>query len=131
MICRSSAESNGALGMTVTEGPRGTAVVAHAHEHTYEGIYVLDGRLRVNVEGEEHVLIRGDFVSLPAGVEHAVVCDAQLTRFVTMYGPAGPERLYEIAGEVAEQAIFPERAAPADEGRLAVAAAELDITFAG
>jgi quercetin 2,3-dioxygenase len=124
-------ECNGALGMTVTEGPKGTAVPAHAHERTYEGMYVLDGRLRVNVDGDEHLLIRGDFMSLPVGVEHAVVCDAQLTRFVTMYGPAGPERLYEVAGEVAEQAIFPEEVTPADERRLAAAPAELDITFAG
>ena len=34
----------GALGMTVTEGPEGAGVPAHAHARTYEGIYVLDGR---------------------------------------------------------------------------------------
>jgi quercetin 2,3-dioxygenase len=125
------AESNGALGMTVTEGPRGTSVPAHAHEKTYEGIYVLDGRLKVIADGEEHVLVGGDFMSLPSGVEHHLVCDAQLTRFVSMYGPAGPERLYEFAGQVAEQSIFPETAGAADEVRLEAAGAELDITFAG
>ena len=101
----------------------------HVHERTYEGIYVLDGRLKVTADGEEHVLIRGDFMSLPVGVEHAVVCDAHLTRFVSMYGPAGPERLHEIAGEAAEQRIFPETAALVDEARLGAAAAELDIAF--
>ena len=125
------AESNGALGMTVTEGPRGTSVPAHAHERTYEGIYVLDGRLKVTADGEEHVLVRGDFMSVPTGVGHQVVCDAHLTRFVSMYGPAGPERLYEIAGEVAEQSIFPDTAEPADEARLEEAAAELDVAFGG
>jgi quercetin 2,3-dioxygenase len=124
------AESSGALGMTVTEGPRASAVPPHSHASTYEGIYVLDGRLKMTADGEEHVLIRGDFMSLPVGVEHAVVCDAHLTRFVTMYGPAGPERLYEIAGKVAEQRIFPETAA-VDEARLEAAAGELDIVFAG
>jgi quercetin 2,3-dioxygenase len=125
------AESSGALGMTVTEGPRGTGVAAHAHASTYEGIYVLDGRLRVTADGEEHVLTRGDFMSVPAGVSHELGCEAHLTRFVTMYGPAGPERLYELAGEVAEQRIFPETAAPVDEGRLEAAGAELDVSFAG
>ena len=125
------AESNGALGVTVTEGPKGSRVPAHSHGATYEGIYVLDGRLRVSADGEEHVLTRGDFVSLPAGVEHVVACEAHLTRFVTMYGPAGVERLYEVAGEVAEQRIFPEAAGRVDEGRLEAAVAELDVAFAG
>ncbi len=124
------AESNGALGMTVTEGPKGTAVPAHAHARTYEAIYVLEGRLRVSADGEEHVLIGGDFISIPSGVEHAVACDAQLTRFVSMYGPAGPERLYELVGAVAEQRIFPEPAAPTEDSRLEPAA-ELDVAFAG
>ncbi len=48
-----------------------------------------------------------------------------------MYGPAGPERLYEVAGEIAEQRIFPETAGPVDDARLEAAAAELDIALAG
>ena len=125
------AESGGALGMTVTEGPKGSAVPAHAHAGTYEAIYVLDGRLRVAADGEEHLLTRGDFMSIPAGIEHALSFDAHLTRFATMYGPAGVERFYELAGEVAEQRIFPETAGPVDEARLEAAGAELDIAFVG
>jgi quercetin dioxygenase-like cupin family protein len=125
------AESDGALGMTVTEGFKGSSVPPHTHARTYEGIYVLDGRLKVTADGEEHLLTRGDFMSVPGGVEHALGCEAHLTRFVTMYGPAGPERLYEIAGEVAEQRIFPESAGPVEDARLERAAGALDIAFAG
>ena len=57
--------------------------------------------------------------------------EAHLTRFASMYGPAGLERFHELAGEVAEQRIFPEQAGPADRDRLAAAAAELDIAFVG
>ena len=118
--------------MTVTEGPRGPAVPAHVHERTYEAIYCLDGRLRVTVDGEEHLLTRGDFVSIPAGAEHTYAMDAHLTRFASMYGPAGVERFYEVAGEVAEQRIFPEHGrGPSTPDRLAAAAAELDIAFVG
>jgi quercetin 2,3-dioxygenase len=106
-------------------------VPAHTHARTYEGIYVLDGRLKVTAEGEEHLLTRGDFMSVPSGVEHALGCEAHLTRFVTMWGPAGPERLYEIAGEVAEQRIFPDAAGPVDDARLEAAVVALDIAFAG
>ena len=125
------AESGGRLGMTVTEGPRGPSIPTHVHERTYEAIYCLDGRLRVNAEGEEHLLTRGDFVSIPAGVEHTYAMEAHLTRFATMYGPAGLERFHEVAGAIAEERIFPERAEPVDRDRVAAAASELDIAFVG
>ncbi len=127
----SGAESGGRLGMTVTEGPRGPAIPAHVHERTHEAIYCLDGRLRVLVEGEEYLLTRGDFVSIPAGSEHSYAMEAHLTRVAAMYGPAGPERLHEVAGQVAEHRIFPEGSEPVDHDRLAAAAAELDIVLVG
>jgi quercetin dioxygenase-like cupin family protein len=125
------AESNGQLGMTVTEGPRSEPIPAHRHARTYEGVYCLEGRMRVNVEGEEFLLTRGDFVSVPAGAAHSYALDGHLTRFLTMYGPAGPERLHELAGAVAEQRIFPEAAEPPDPARLASAADEIDIELVG
>jgi quercetin 2,3-dioxygenase len=123
------AESDGKLGMTVTEGPRSSAIPVHAHEQTYEAIYCLDGRLRVTVDGEDHLLTCGDFVSIPAGSEHTYAMEAQLTRFASMYGPAGVERFHEVAGQIAEQRIFPEQAGEVDRDRLTAAAAELDIVF--
>jgi quercetin 2,3-dioxygenase len=123
------AESGGALGMTVTEGPRSPLTPAHVHQRTHEGLYCLEGRMRVTADGEEHLLTRGDFFSVPSGVEHSYALDGHLTRFVSMYGPAGPERLHELAGTVAEQRIFPAQAGPVDEDRLATAATELDIVI--
>lgn len=126
------AESRGQLGMTLTEGPAGARMLGHVHERTHEAVYCLDGRLRVTVEGREHLLTRGDFVSIPAGTEHAHAMEGALTRVVTMYGPAGLERLHELCGEVAEQRIFPEpTGASADPARLADVAGELDIVLAG
>jgi quercetin 2,3-dioxygenase len=125
------AESGGELGMTVTEGPAGPPIPAHAHARTYEAIYCLDGRLRLSIEGDEHLLTRGDFVSIPVGAEHSYAMEANFTRFVSIYGPAGPERLHEVAGKAAEQRIFPEQAEAVDRDRLAAAATELDIAFVG
>jgi quercetin 2,3-dioxygenase len=125
------AESGGTLGITITEGPRSPVVPAHAHAVTHEAIFCLDGRMRVTTDGEEHLLTRGDFFSVPAGVEHTYALDGHLTRFVSMYGPAGPERLHELAGVLAKQRIFPERTDPVDEDRLASAADQLDYVLAG
>jgi quercetin dioxygenase-like cupin family protein len=123
------AESGGALGMTVTEGPRGPFTPAHTHARTHEAIYCLDGRLRVTLDSDEYLLTRGDFVSIPAGVEHAYAMEGHLTRFASMVAPAGVERFFEVAGTISEQRIFPEQPAPVDPERLAAAAAELDIAF--
>jgi len=120
------AESNGSLGMTVTEGPKGS-VPAHLHETTYEAIFCLDGRLRVTADGEDYLLTRGDFFSVPAGVEHSLVLESHLTRWATMYGPAGPERFYELAGTVCDERIFPDAAASVDADRVAAACDQLDI----
>lgn len=123
------AESGGGMALTVTEGPKGPLTPTHRHDTTYEAIFCLDGRLRFKVGDDEHLLTRGDFLSIPAGVEHSFTMESHLTRFASMYGPAGVERFYEIAGEIAEERIFPEESSPADPERLAAAAAELDIVF--
>ena len=117
--------------MTVTEGPRSPAIPAHVHERTYEAIYCLEGRLRVTIEGVDNLLTRGDFASIPAGCEHTYALESHLTRFATMYGPSGLERFHEVAGEIAQQRIFPEGGPAVDPDRLAAAASELDVAFAG
>ena len=61
------AESGGRLGMTVTEGPRGPAIPIHVHARSYEAIYCLDGRLRVTVDGEEHLLTARRLRQHPGG----------------------------------------------------------------
>ena len=123
------AESGGALGMTVIEGPRGEPLPVHRHGSTHEAIYCLEGRMRVTAGGEEHLLTRGDFFSIPAGVDHTIALDGHLTRYASMYGPAGPERLFELAGVVADHRIFPEHAAAVDLGRLREAGSAVDVVF--
>jgi quercetin dioxygenase-like cupin family protein len=125
------AESSGALGMTITEGPRGAPSPVHLHERAHEAIFCLDGVLAVALDGDVHRIGRGDFLSIPRGTAHSYALEGHLTRFVTMYGPAGPERLYELAGEVAEHRIFPDEAAPVDPDRLARAGVAADTTFTG
>jgi len=53
--------------MTTIEMPKGPGLPAHVHEQTYESLMVLEGRLRVVLDGDEHVLTRGDTASIPAG----------------------------------------------------------------
>jgi quercetin dioxygenase-like cupin family protein len=121
------AETGDAVSMTVTEGSAPAAMPSHVHASTYEAIYCLDGRMRIAAAGRQHELTRGDFMSIPAGTPHSYTLDSYFTRFATMYAPAGVERFFELAGELAEQPIFAEQAAGADRRRLADAAAQIDL----
>ena len=87
----------------------------------------------MSVAGTEHLLTGGDFLSIPPGTPHSLVSEAHLTRYSSMFGPAGPERLFELAGEVAAQRIFPEQApsSTATAWPKSPRRPTLDITFAG
>lgn len=50
--------------------PQAAAAEPHRHEGS-EFIYVLEGQLAVNIEGEEYVLERGDAMHFDAGAPHA------------------------------------------------------------
>lgn len=125
----SGAESKGTVGMTVTEGPRGAGTPPHRHATTYEGIYCLDGRIRVRLGDGERELIGRDYVSIPPGTVHGHEVVSDFARFITLHGPAGPERLHELAGEASEHRIFPAQAPPLDQGRLQKACAQIDVEF--
>ena len=136
------AETDGKVAMTVTEGPGGAETPDHRHLASTEGIYCLDGRLKVRIDGHETELIGGDFAAIPPNTTHGLTIASDFARFATMYGPAGPERLAELGGEVAEQKIFPPlgevpgdgpgqapQAAPS--GRQTCGDAELSLRMAG
>ena len=87
-----------------------------------------------DVEGVEHLLdpAATSSASRP-GTEHTYAMEAHLTRFASMFGPAGARAAcFEVAGEVAAAADLPRAGARRSiRDRLAAAGAELDITFAG
>lgn len=126
-----ASQSDGNLGMAVVEGTAGSAVPAHRHETTAEAIYCLDGLMRVRVDGEEHLLARGDFVNVPPQTDHAISFERAGTSYATMCAPAGLERFHELAGTAAPQRIYPPAPVAADPAGLERVAAELDVTFTG
>jgi quercetin 2,3-dioxygenase len=125
-----SEQSRGALTMTTVEMPKGPGLPLHAHERTYESLMVLEGRLRLTLDGAEHVLTRGDTASVPAGVEHAYSGDGHYTKVLTMSAPGGLERLIPAVGQPTEEHIFGTAAATVDLDALREAAADLDVALA-
>ena len=125
------AETDGQLGMAVVEGPAGSQIPFHRHERTAEELFCLAGLLRVELDGQSHLLAPGDFANVPAGVEHRITFERHLTGLATMNAPAGIERFHELAGAVAQERIFAATAEPADPEGLKRAAAQLDVVLPG
>lgn len=124
------AESGGQLGMATIQGPAGSAFPAHVHARTHESLYVLDGRVRLWLDGEPHLLTAGDCASIPAGTPHAYAFEGHVTRVATMNAPAGIEALFAVAGEPFEHRVFPPEAAPLPAAdALAERLGELDVAF--
>src|SRR3954469_1171388 len=115
--------------MTTVEMPKGAGLPSHLHAQSYESLMVIEGRLRVVLDGAEHVLGRGDTASIPAGTEHSYRGDGHYTKVLTMSAPGGLERLIATAGAETAEHVF---GAPAsvDPDALREAAAGLDVAFA-
>jgi quercetin 2,3-dioxygenase len=125
-----SDETGGRVAMTTVEMAKGPGLPAHVHERTHEALLVVEGRVRLTLDGSEHVLTRGDCASIPAGAEHAYRGDSHYTKLLTMSAPGGLERLLMLAGEPTREHIFGARADGApDLDALRAAAAELDVAF--
>jgi quercetin 2,3-dioxygenase len=122
-------QSSGTTAMTTVELPKGPGLPSHVHETTHEALMVIEGRLRVTLDGVEHVLTRGDTASIPAGTEHAYVGDGHYTKVLTMSSPGGLEKLIATAGTATQEHVFSGDAATADLDALREAAAGLDVTF--
>ena len=116
--------------MTTVELAKGPGLPAHVHERTYEALMVIEGRLRVTLDGAEHVLGRGDTASIPAGTEHAYRGDGHYTKVLTMSTPGGLERLIATRGDARPPSTSSPPARSGRPRRPARAAAGLDVTFA-
>ena len=123
-------QSAGEVTMTTVEMAKGPGLPSHVHERTYEALMVVEGRLRVTLDGVEHVLTRGDTASIPAGVEHAYTGDGHYTKVLTMSAPGGLERLIATAGAATEEHVFDAAAGAVDLDALRAAAETVDVVLA-
>ena len=63
--------SNGTLEMRTIEAGHGAQMPAVYHEKTHVLLYMLEGMVRLTMNGEDHLLSAGDTANIPAGVSYA------------------------------------------------------------
>jgi quercetin 2,3-dioxygenase len=128
-LCRAQ-ETDGTMAITTVELPMGAGLPLHVHASTHEVLIVVEGRLRVTLDGAEHLVTRGDTVNVPPGTAHRYVSESHHAKVLSMSAPGGLERLFAVAGEATQAPIFPvEPDLRIDLDRLRAAVAELDVTL--
>ncbi|WP_350277609.1 cupin domain-containing protein [Kribbella sp. HUAS MG21] len=128
----SGEQTGGAFSLTDNLARRGSGSPVHIHEHEEESLIVLDGNLRVVLDGEDHPAGPGTVAILPQGVPHAYVVTSAEARFLTLHNPAGFERFAAEVGEPAQALTLPPDPADApDLAAVAAVAARHGITILG
>ena len=94
--------------MTVLESvvPPGDGPPLHVHVNDDEFIYVVDGRLRVQLEEAVHEAPAGSFMFFPRGVTHTWRnAGGSNARLLVGFTPAAPgmERFFERSSELADE----------------------------
>jgi quercetin dioxygenase-like cupin family protein len=126
-----AADSAGAFSVLEHTGGRGYSSPLHTHRHDEETFLVLEGELRVEVDGASHSAGPGAAAVLPRALPHAFVVTSPQARFLTIHVPAGFDRFTLTAGVTATDFTAPPQLPPPDPAELGRIAAEFGIDIIG
>ncbi len=82
--------------------PGGFEPPLHLHREIAESLYVLDGRLDLQVGDERRIAVPGTFVSIPAGVPHtmSVTGTEPVRLLMVLSNPARSTQMFEVMEQV-------------------------------
>jgi quercetin dioxygenase-like cupin family protein len=112
----SAAETGGAFIMLEDRMVRGKTTPMHLHPNEDEAIYVLEGELLVDIEGEQQRVGPGGLFVAPRGVPHAFMVTSETARILSMQTPGTGEAFYRALTEPVRSAADASR--PPDWARL-------------
>jgi quercetin dioxygenase-like cupin family protein len=119
----SGQDTAGTFAVLDTEAPRGHGSPMHVHRHDSEVFLVIEGTLRIVVDGDEYEAGAGSAAVLPAGIPHGFVITSESARYLTLHhGPT----FEQFAAAVADEC-----GGIPDPARLAEIAAAHDIDIVG
>ena len=99
---------------------RGKTTPMHLHPNEDETIYVLEGELLVDMDGEQQRVGQNGVFVAPRGVPHAFLVTSDIARLLCLQTPGTGESFYRDASDPLTTATDPDK--PADFARLRAAA---------
>ncbi|OBH92407.1 cupin domain-containing protein [Mycobacterium sp. E2733] len=122
----------GKLAVLEHQAERGYSSPVHRHLVDDETLFVLDGEVRVEVDGEAHPAGAGAVAFLPRQLPHAFLVTSPQARFLTLHTPAGFDGFAVAAGTpVTDTAMIPPGELPPDPAALAAMASSYGIEIVG
>lgn len=109
-------ETGGAFILMEDRMERGKTTPLHVHPKHDEAIYMLEGEILVDVEGEQHSVGKGGLFFAPRGVPHAFMVTSEEAHVLALQTPGTGEAFYRDAGETVTSAEDASR--PPDWARL-------------
>ena len=119
-----SEESNGAFFLFEDELTEGKMTPWHCHPDSDEAVYVLEGELDVNVDGDERRIAAGALWLAPRGVPHAFTVLSPTARLLSFQTPGAGQPFYWDASEPATNG----EVGPVDFARVRAVASETGAT---
>jgi uncharacterized protein YjlB len=92
----------------------------HCHPDSDELIYVLEGEILVNIDGDERTIGAGGVSMAPRGVPHAFTVTSEFARMLDFHTPGSSQGFYWGASEPATN----DGAGPVDFERIRAVATE-------
>ncbi|HEU0027782.1 MAG TPA: cupin domain-containing protein [Ktedonobacterales bacterium] len=126
------AQTDDALLLFEVHMPQGKATPLHVHPDADETFYVLDGEVRVHVEGaDDRTVSKDSVVMIPRGAAHAFMVVSQVAHLLVIMTPASTisETFFRLAGEPAPDPTLPPP--PSNMERFAAAAAQSGMKVLG
>jgi quercetin dioxygenase-like cupin family protein len=120
----------GRLAILDHQAERGYSSPVHRHHAAEETFLVLDGELRVEVDGQVRAAGAGAVAFLPRRLPHAFVVTSSHARFLNFIAPAGFDDFVRAAGAPAVSAEAPDELPP-DPAALAALASKYGIEILG
>lgn len=130
------AHGDGPDGVSVIESraQRNDSPPLHIHHTEDEIFHVLEGSLRIRLDGRDVHVGTGEWLLAPQGVAHTYCVESDEARFLTLTRNGQFEGLVRDLGRPAERPELPEPAgppSPAAQAALAAAAARHSIELLG
>jgi quercetin dioxygenase-like cupin family protein len=112
----SAAETDGSFILLEDRMVRGKTTPLHLHPNEDEAVYVLEGEILVDVEGEQHRVGQGGLFVAPRGVPHAWMVTSETAHILALQTPGTGEAFYRELTEPVRSAADASR--PPDWARL-------------
>jgi quercetin dioxygenase-like cupin family protein len=94
-----AAETGGVFFLLEDQMVRGKRTPLHLHPNQDEALYILEGEILVDVEGEQRRVGTGGLFFAPRGVPHAFMVVSETARVLSLMTPGAGETFYRDAGE--------------------------------